>query len=497
MEKPSHSDEAIEKCLKDLKVEILDWKRLDLDALSLRRVGTHLREIYLQWSGSNSTLRAWSEKEGLASIPTLEVIHLSQHEGLESRQRTAENLDAFKRRLHESWPEGKPKPKVNPPVTGGGRLMAPPQALEAKPQPLESPIDPHKWMECMTNFSRRFRQIKAIRDTTSTSLQPVEVALIDDGVNIMHPDLNDTRGRTFLGKSFDHHNEGSTTRVPPYWSSPSGHGTLMARLIHKICPSAIIHVIKLQTFWSVNSKKLQIRPESAVKAINYAAKRGSQIICMSWTIKPPEEESLRSEFDKAIFNANQDGALIFCAASDQGQYADLSYPHASSNQCFRIGAAKSTGNIVETVGDSQTVDFTFPGHEVVVDANEMNPQLKKFEAHSGSSVANGLATGLAALIIECVRLGVLYTRQYKKLDPKVVKGYNYISIDEEDLKKIRTRKQMEYAFNWIGTNHNTNNKYIEVWSRFNEAAGHLSDSEGVELEQLSHMAKLAASFLNK
>jgi hypothetical protein len=51
-----------------------------LDALCLRKIGTHLREIHLQWSGSNSTLRAWSEKEGLAMIPTLEVIHLSQDE---------------------------------------------------------------------------------------------------------------------------------------------------------------------------------------------------------------------------------------------------------------------------------------------------------------------------------------------------------------------------------------------------------------------------------
>ncbi|KAI1041899.1 hypothetical protein LB505_007623, partial [Fusarium chuoi] len=102
MEKPSHSDEAIEECLKDLGVEILDWRRLDLDALTLRKIGTHLREVHLQWSGSNSTLRAWSEKEGLASIPTLEVIHLFQHEGLESRERTIENLNAFEKRLHDS-----------------------------------------------------------------------------------------------------------------------------------------------------------------------------------------------------------------------------------------------------------------------------------------------------------------------------------------------------------------------------------------------------------
>ncbi|KAK2686551.1 hypothetical protein QWA68_014346 [Fusarium oxysporum] len=494
--KPSHSDEAIEQCLEDFGVEILDWRRLDLDALTLRKIGTHLREVHLQWSGSNSTLRAWSEEEGLASIPTLEVIHLFQHEGLESRERTIENLNAFEQRLHESWPEGRPKPQVIPPKTGGGVRMAQVQVPDARPQPLQRSIYPHKWMECMTSFSKRFKQIKALRGN-NPSLPPVEVALIDDGVDIMHPDLNDTRDRTFLGQSFDLHNGGSTPRVPPYWSSPSGHGTLMARLIHKICPSAIIHVIKLQTFWSGNSKKLQIKPDSAVKAINYAANRGSQIICMSWTIKPPEEP-LRSQFDTAIFNAiGKHGVLIFCAASDQGQSADVSYPHASSHHCFRIGAAKATGNIVDTVGDSQTVDFIFPGHEVVIDSNETKTQLEKFDAHSGSSVANGLAAGLAALVIECVRLGALYTREYRKLEPKVAINYSHISIDEEGLKKIRSRAQMAYALNWIGTNQNTNNKYIEVWHTFSGVAEKLSRSEGVSLEQLEHIATLAGFFLKK
>ncbi|ENH71717.1 Major intracellular serine protease [Fusarium oxysporum f. sp. cubense race 1] len=489
-------DEAIEQCLEDFGVEILDWRRLDLDALTLRKIGTHLREVHLQWSGSNSTLRAWSEEEGLASIPTLEVIHLFQHEGLESRERTIENLNAFEQRLHESWPEGRPKPQVIPPKTGGGVRMAQVQVPDARPQPLQRSIYPHKWMECMTNFSKRFKQIKALRGN-NPSLPPVEVTLIDDGVDIMHPDLNDTRDRTFLGQSFDLHNGGSTPRVPPYWSSPSGHGTLMARLIHKICPSAIIHVIKLQTFWSGNSKKLQIKPDSAVKAINYAANRGSQIICMSWAIKPPEEP-LRSQFDTAIFNAiGKHGVLIFCAASDQGQSADVSYPHASSHHCFRIGAAKATGSIVDTVGDSQTVDLIFPGHEVVIDSNETKTQLEKFDAHSGSSVANGLAAGLAALVIECVRLGALYTREYRKLEPKVAINYSHISIDEEDLKKIRSRAQMAYALNWIGTNQNTNNKYIEVWHTFSGVAEKLSRSEGVSLEQLEHIATLAGFFLKK
>lgn len=128
----------------------------------------------------------------------------------------------------------------------------------------ERGVDPHKWMQCMERFNSYFRQIRAFRDKiTDTSLAPVVVALIDDGTDIMHPDL---KGMGFPGKSFHHYQEGSTWRVSPYWDSPSGHGTLMARLIHRICPSAIIHVIKLQTFTTEGSTKLQINPDSAVQA---------------------------------------------------------------------------------------------------------------------------------------------------------------------------------------------------------------------------------------
>jgi hypothetical protein len=132
----------------------------------------------------------------------------------------------------------------------------------------ERAVDPHKWMQCMEHFASYFRQIRALRDKiTDSSLGPVEVALIDDGTDIMHPDL---KGMNFLGKSFHHYKEGSTWRVSPYWDSSSGHGTLMARLIHRICPSAVIHVIKLQTFASEGSRKLQINHDSAVQVSKFA-----------------------------------------------------------------------------------------------------------------------------------------------------------------------------------------------------------------------------------
>lgn len=122
------------------------------------------------------------------------------------------------------------------------------------------------WMNCMLNFAAKFKKIKALNDNiTDPTLAPVQVALIDDGVDILHPDFHDTAGRLSHGMSFKTFQDGSTPRFSPYYVSESGHGTLIARLIHKICPTAIIRVIKLQTFKDEKTNKIQIDPDGVVK----------------------------------------------------------------------------------------------------------------------------------------------------------------------------------------------------------------------------------------
>lgn len=75
-ERPCHSDEAIEESLKPFQVEILNWRRLDLCPITLARIGSNLREVHLQWSGTNAVLRSWGDKQGLCQIQTLKKIHI-------------------------------------------------------------------------------------------------------------------------------------------------------------------------------------------------------------------------------------------------------------------------------------------------------------------------------------------------------------------------------------------------------------------------------------
>jgi hypothetical protein len=343
----------------------------------------------------------------------------------------------------------------------------------------------------MEEFASCFRKIKGVNDQRADpALNPITVALIDDGTDITHSELN---GKEFPGKSFHEYSDGSSWRVSPYWDSASGHGTLMARLIHRICPSAIIYVIKLQTYVPAGSGKLQINPESAIQAIEHAIEQGVQIISMSWTMRPPESTSLRNAFDNAIHRAK--GTILFCSASDQGKFQDFTYPHASNpNGSFRIGAAKTTGSMADFVGDAHELNFILPGHNVVVKdgayADVADKDFLSFASHTGSSVATALAAGLAALIMECVRLGVFYTEDMKQWEPS-------LAIRKDDLITIRNRSDMERAFLSIGVNRQTDNKYIEVWDTFSGVAQRLKENEGERLTQLEIIAGLARIFLRK
>lgn len=193
-------------------MEVLDWRRKDLCPASLAKVGDHLREISLYWSGSNPVLRAWSEPDGLAQLTSLETTNIIQvnvseqtkpnftyplnmlRENIkvtESEERINQNLEDFEKRLYKSWllRKGKSnlKPKVLiPPQIWGlpGDLSQPEKVLPGFTSSNDKTVDSHRWIECMKRFSNEFRQIKELReaqDKFDSRLGPVVVALIDDG----------------------------------------------------------------------------------------------------------------------------------------------------------------------------------------------------------------------------------------------------------------------------------------------------------------------------
>ena len=74
-EKRPHSDQAIEECLRDLKVEIWGWKRMDISSELIYKVASeHVKVVHLYCSGINAVLRSWSDRDGLARLKHVSLI---------------------------------------------------------------------------------------------------------------------------------------------------------------------------------------------------------------------------------------------------------------------------------------------------------------------------------------------------------------------------------------------------------------------------------------
>lgn len=232
---------------------------------------------------------------------------------------------------------------------------------------------------------------------------------------------------------------------------------------------------------------------SPTQAIEYAIENGAQIISMSWATKRPDNEADRDAFDKAIRKAHSKNILMFCSAIDQGKFKDPTYPHASNpNYTFKVGAAKATGVTPGYVNDRE-LNFIFPGHEVVLSStyeDVTDKLLENFTAHKGSSVATALASGLAALVLECVRLSHISTLK----DPRQ-KGRG--AIQRADMDRIRKREALESAFSYISGGLQVDNKYIEVWKTFTEFGEDLKRNEGASEAQLDVITGFARLFLRK
>jgi subtilisin family serine protease len=302
-------------------------------------------------------------------------------------------------------------------------------------------------MESFANFLRiYFRNHPLEKD------REIKVAVIDDGVNLDHPDV---RGNIVAGETF-YNNNG---HWQGFYQSSQGHGTLMASIICQLCPKVKLYVAKLNEVW-VNSQS-QITAESAAAAIEWAVGKEVDIISMSWSIENPGEGegALRAAVDLAVNN----DILLFCASNDQGnQGSERPYPArlAKDSSCFYIGAATVWGRIDPAVHN--LVDYTAPGAEEVKEpmsspgaataaaATMPSPAAvgagapaSASELQIGSSIATARVAGLAAAMLQSI--SAAQGRQAKQV--------------------VRTHKKAKKMFNYLAEE---GDKYLHVGKIFDE-----------------------------
>lgn len=121
----------------------------------------------------------------------------------------------------------------------------------------QSGYNNHQWLRNMDRFAQdmsslwRYAAPRASIEARRPSLgEPVIVALIDDGVDLVDPSFVD---RSYAGQSLDFGVIGedeprTSQRVHQYYHSEDGHGTVMANLIFRVCPMAKLYIIRMPTF---------------------------------------------------------------------------------------------------------------------------------------------------------------------------------------------------------------------------------------------------------
>ncbi|KAL7937004.1 hypothetical protein V8C35DRAFT_213161 [Trichoderma chlorosporum] len=439
---PAHSDEAIEDALKFMDVEIWDWKRIDLCSEVICRVASKAREVNLYWSGNNAVLRGWSEEGGLKRLRELKTVHLHIQQGLETNSRTKQNVEDFCDRMKKLCPEvdvHKEWPIIQREQLDANALLAGEQEHSTK----------HEWIQCMKEFRRLLFDAERYYDRGKVEEiieEPIKVALIDDGVDVKDLEFSFIGGRTFCTRDEEHNLN------DPYYVSSTGHGTIMAKQIHLLCPRAQFYILRLEDHASEEGSR-QLTARSAAQAIMAAVRKKVHIISMSWTIDPPEDEEERRLLDAAIVEAANADILMFCSASDKGAKQNATYPSKATTKIFTIGAATASGAADPWVGNLGNINFTFPGTKVEMDGPRNGTDTSSREV-TGSSVATALAAGLAALVLYCVQVRLLLATDQDKQKAR------------RDFHLLKKHDYMMKALKDIGTTEESNHKFIEVWEVF-------------------------------
>ncbi|KAF3057645.1 Subtilisin [Trichoderma lentiforme] len=474
-----HEDETIIETLKTFGVEIWNWRKYDISIDTISQAAPNVSTVYLYTSGNNAVLRGWSDETGLRTLQQLKkiVLHVK---GCEAPP-VSNYVEEFKSRMkhlisrdnHYKW---LPKSKLEELVekcTDGVTLEAlqdiaedvkkgnsekrqptievvyekerdrrgVPQALKGQTRDqlkaaILTKLIRNKWFHCINQASVR------VQNSDLVGSKNIKVALIDDGVDASHWILRDNikEGITYCTST------SNNSHIPSsFYSSATGHGTLMATLICDICPGIDLYVAKLDD--QNSGGDFNFTAKSAADAVKWAVSKEVDIISMSWTI---EESSANKEdlgkLNQALMEAAQKNILLFCAARDEGleNPTNKPYPAASTTSNITIVGAAGPSGAISTWVSMESIDLLFPGLEIREACADRMPA--DMSAVDGSSTATACATGLAGLLL-------------KILSGTTAEREGWIKDKRHDkIKKIMT--------NVAG-----NTKYVQVWDLFDDFIG--------------------------
>ncbi|KAF9767670.1 hypothetical protein IL306_015130 [Fusarium sp. DS 682] len=519
-----HSDQAILESLVKIQVEHLNWQKVDLDPQVICEVGSlatwakdtsdlapasrsQIREVTLLWSGNNTTLRAWSEPEGLLLLPKLRKINILVPPGdemIESPESVSAFIGDFRHRITknalardeiagEGQNDNVSKERVSSATESHKRNLEisflqtrgkgkDREALETSSQArasVESRAG-HRWLDAVYGFADVIKPIwhrlhDSVKiDDSSTVADDIVVALIDDGVDAYGASISENiiGGRSLAVNYADN-------IVAPWYVSRLGHGTIMAQAITRVCPMVKLYPMSVKIMISETGKH-DIELKSVALAVQAAIDRKANIILIPFLFETdhPDMNFLDMELQRAC----KEGILIFCPSADRGDLQDSSPFRLDT--IFRIGEARDDGSIFVPFGSLSSTDFIFPGNQVILQHDVNNSQSSNestLDEISGPSVSATLAAGLAAMLIYSTKVILLKSmEQARGLNLAIGgKGHSF------QLTSLQRRQGMMKAFQSLGSV--TDSRFLKVWETLEPIIKEIKDSpvEDPDLRRLN------------
>ncbi|KAI0379221.1 pfs domain-containing protein [Hypomontagnella monticulosa] len=315
------------------------------------------------------------------------------------------------------------------------------QDVESKFFDDETVSEVHSSEACLRylNWKSKYQAVyeKFITDFASQPIFPsVKIAILDTGIDLSHPDV-EARDDNIKGK-YNWLDEDLKTGV----HDRNGHGTFGAGLLLDYAPDAHLYVAKI-------AEDRPPDPRVIARAINHAVDTWNvDIISMSFGF-PTCEVNGFNELERAIMNAYSKHVLLFAAASNSGGQRGRAYPARDPN-VICINSTDTNGNRsgfsptavlddinLATVGEA--VESAWPVH---LCDDHLSRSCVKYK--SGTSYATPIAAGIAAFLLQYVRLhlpekadilkrqkrmkDVLQRIAEKGLSYKARDGYRFIDV---------------------------------------------------------------------
>lgn len=207
----------------------------------------------------------------------------------------------------------------------------------------------------------------------------VTIAVLDTGVDYIHPDLAGRidLGRDFVGKDDDPMDvQGHGTHVSGIVAANADDGFGVAG----VAPGARVLAVRVLDEQGAGNYS------TVADGIVYAAKRGAKVINLS--LGGPERSEL---LHAAIDYAAARGAIVTCATGNDGARA-IGYP-ARYESCLAVGASDVSDSVADFSNQGAGIDLVAPGAGIL--SSTMGGS---HDSWDGTSMATPYAAGVAALL---------------------------------------------------------------------------------------------------